>query len=199
MVSILLMFIALLPAQRNDRPAIGITVYADPDFRGKSAQFRENTQDLRPFGLTDKVSSLRVPQGEAWEVCEHINYQGRCRVFTYNVRDLHDEGFNDIISSVRRVADSGPGRGRGRDKDEPRLELFDQRDYRGRSVTVTSTSSTLAGFSNRAGSVRVLSGNWEVCERPSFRGTCVEVSRDVPDLRRLGLNDQLSSARPIRK
>ena len=200
----LITFFAAGPgAERQRAGSLGITVYADPGFRGRSATFRDDTQDLRPFGLTDKASSLGVPRGEVWEVCEHINYAGRCQVFTGDEPDLRPIRWNDIISSVRRVRDVLPGRGRGdrfggRGGDRTRLILYDQRDYRGRSIEVEGTSSVLAGFSNRSGSLKVISGQWEVCELPNFRGRCIVVTRDIPDLRRQGLSNQLSSARPVR-
>jgi hypothetical protein len=202
----LLLVLLMMFQGRSGGGGLGITVYADPDFRGRSATFREDTPDLRPFGLTDRVSSLRVPRGEAWEVCEHINYEGRCQVFTYDDPDLREIRWSDIISSVRRVRDVETGRGRsggdrgrgeGRGDNRPRLVLYDQPDYRGRSIEVDGVAGTLAGFSNRAGSLRVYgSGEWEVCEFPNFRGRCIFVSRDIPDLRRQGLSDELSSARP---
>jgi hypothetical protein len=202
MTHLLLIFLMMFQG-RSGGGSLGITVYADPDFRGRSATFREDTPDLRPFGLTDRVSSLTVPRGEAWEVCEHINYEGRCQVFTTDDPDLREIRWNDIISSVRRVRDVNPGRGRGdrgggRGDGRPRLVLYDQPDYRGRSVEVDGVSGTLAGFSNRAGSLRVYGGEWEVCEFPNFRGRCIFVSRDIPDLRRQGLGNELSSARPRR-
>jgi len=202
MTQIFFLLLALVPAPQSNRSSLGITVYADENFRGKSATFRENTQDLRPFGLTDKATSLRVAPGEAWEVCEHINYEGRCRVFTGDVRDLRDEGFNDIISSVRRVADYVPpsrGRGQGRDTGRPELELFEGRDFRGPSMLLTGDADSLRQFSNRVGSVRVISGEWEICDLVNYRGRCRTVSRDVADVRSLDLGDGPSSARPIRR
>jgi hypothetical protein len=185
----------VVPGQRT-AASLGITVFADADYRGTSATFREDTQDLRPFGLTDKVTSLRVAPGEAWEACEHINYEGRCQVFTGNHADLRPTRWSDIISSVRRVKDADVPRGRGRDI--PRLILFDARDFRGGSIEIDQTSPQLRGFSNRAGSARVLSGRWELCERASFRGRCVIVNADVADLGRVGLSNEVSSARPVR-
>ena len=49
---------------------------------------------------------------------------------------------------------------------------------------------------NRAESVQVFGGVWELCERPQFGGRCVNVSSSVPDLRSLGLRNRVGSARP---
>lgn len=90
-------------AQERQMGGVGITVFADPNFRGKSATYRQDVPDLQPLGLNDKVSSLRVGRGEQWEVCEHANYQGRCVVVSGNEADLRRNSWNDLISSFRRV------------------------------------------------------------------------------------------------
>lgn len=56
------------------------------------------------------------------------------------------------------------------------------------------------GFSNRASSVVVDSGRWEVCEEKSFRGRCVVLRKGSYDtLARMGLNDRVTSVRPADK
>jgi uncharacterized protein YcfJ len=53
------------------------------------------------------------------------------------------------------------------------------------------------GFNDRASSVIVDRGRWEVCEDPGFSGGCVVlVPGSYPSLRDIGLNNQLSSVRP---
>ena len=75
-------------AQERQMGGLGITVFTDRNFHGKSATYREEIPDLEPLGLYDKISSLRVAQGERWEICEHSNYQGRCVVVSGNEPDL---------------------------------------------------------------------------------------------------------------
>ena len=56
------------------------------------------------------------------------------------------------------------------------------------------------GFNDRANSVRVRGGRWEVCTGPRFEGRCVVLRRgDYPSLRQAGLEDRISSARPIQR
>src|SRR5438477_59574 len=66
--------------------------------------------DLRPAGLENRISSLRVAGGESWEVCEGRNFTGRCDVFSGEDADLRKRGWNDRISSLR------PARIGGRDR-----------------------------------------------------------------------------------
>ena len=56
------------------------------------------------------------------------------------------------------------------------------------------------GFNDRANSVKVRGGRWEVCTAPRFDGRCVVLRRgDYPSLREAGLEDRISSARPVQR
>jgi len=56
------------------------------------------------------------------------------------------------------------------------------------------------GFNDRANSVRVRGGRWEVCTGPRFEGRCVILRRgDYPSLRQAGLDDRISSTRPVER
>ncbi len=78
------------------------------------------------------------------------------------------------------------------------LILYDEENYGGQFVR---TKGEVSGFgretnmNDKASSVRV-NGNWELCEHANFKGRCVTVMQDVPDLRTLGLNNNVSSVRP---
>jgi hypothetical protein len=67
---------AVLSAQARQIGGVGLTVFEDPGFRGRSATLREDTRDFKPIGLNDLISSLRVGRNEQWEVCENANYRG---------------------------------------------------------------------------------------------------------------------------
>jgi Beta/Gamma crystallin len=60
-------------AQQRQVGGVGLTVFADSNFRGKTQTFRRDVSDLARYGLNDRISSLRVGPGEQWEVCEHAN------------------------------------------------------------------------------------------------------------------------------
>ena len=56
------------------------------------------------------------------------------------------------------------------------------------------------GFNDRANSVKVRGGRWEVCTAPRFEGRCAVLRRgDYPSLREAGLEERISSARPIQR
>lgn len=172
---------------------VGITVFRDENFRGENATFRQDVPDLRQYGLNDRITSLRVAPGEYWEGCESPNYQGRCQVFSGDERDLGRVGWSDKISSLRRVRRGGGRPPTGRSG----IVLYDEPFFRGRSITVRAPIDNLRlqNFHDRAESVRVLSGTWELCAEPRFR-RCQTVASDIPQLSSVGLNKKLSSARP---
>ena len=56
------------------------------------------------------------------------------------------------------------------------------------------------GFNDRADSVQVRGGRWEVCTAPRFEGRCAVLRRgDYPSLRGAGLEDRISSGRPLQR
>ena len=47
--------------------------------------------------------------------------------------------------------------------------------------------------------MRLGRGAWEVCEDAYYRGRCQIIDGDVRDLGRSGMNDRISSLRPVRR
>lgn len=88
---------------------------------------------------------------------------------------------------------------RGNDRDRAALILFSDYDFGGEVREVFDPIATLPDirFNDRARSVAVLEGQWEVCEHSDFTGRCVFIRHDVEDLRYFGLNRSISSVRPI--
>ncbi len=176
----------------------GITVYSDPNFRGQSATFRDDTPDLRGYNLNDKITSIDIPSGESWEICQDINYGNRCQVLSGSIPDLREMGWNDRVSSLRRVngrVGSNQGWGgvfnrRSNNNYTESLRFFDNTNFRGSATVVTSDRGDLS-FMGRPRSVQVSGGTWELCDRS---GRCATVNRDVSDLSQLGLRAQLRSA-----
>lgn len=190
---------------RGNNGYSGITVYEDPDFRGDSVTFRNEVADLRQHGLNDRISSLEVDGNQAWEVCRDINFGGGCRVFQGSIEDLRAEGWNDRISSMRAVGfgrntnnNRGSVWGRGnRNYRGSRLVLYNRTNFRGDARDVINGSNNLGSMGDRARSVQVYGGTWELCDGMSRNSRCVTVTDSVPDLSRLGLRNGIASAREI--
>jgi len=194
----LMMTVALAAtgSAQSRRYGTGITVFTNPDFRGQSASFRNDTPDLRGYGLNDKVSSLEIADGESWELCQDINFANRCQVFSGSVSNLRDVGWNDRISSLRRVNSAYNNRRNGGfglpNESNGALVLYDRPFYRGSSTVVNNDSN--AGLGNSLGSAQVRGGAWQLCDR---NGRCATLTQDVPDLSRLGLMGRVTSARQL--
>jgi beta/gamma crystallin len=192
----------LSSAQQRQMGGVGITVFADRNFRGKSATFQEDVPDLARYGLNDRISSLRVAPGEQWEVCEHSNYQGRCAVFSGDEPRLTDSSWGDVISSLRRVGGGAvfpPGGAVPPSQSGWYIVLFDQPSYRGTPTNYKGPVPALSGYSRPAQSVTIGRGVWQLCEGTNFTGHCVVLDKSVPDLHAYGLRNRLSSLRPFQE
>ena len=79
------------------------------------------------------------------------------------------------------------------------ITFYEGEGFRGRAVTTDGAVPDMhrLRFDNRAASVIVDRGRWEVCERPGFQGRCALLRRGNYDsLRNTGLDWQISSVRP---
>jgi hypothetical protein len=171
---------------------IGITVFEDSNYRGDNATFRNDEPDLRRARFDGRISSLQVAPGEVWEVCEGRNYQPPCQVFSGNEPDLGRRSWNDRISSLRRVRQAG----RGPFASNPgTVVLYSDELFRGQSMTITGAVPSLGGFNDRARSVRVTGGAWELCEDSDYR-KCRVVDRDWSNLSSIDMSRRVSSVRP---
>ncbi len=83
------------------------------------------------------------------------------------------------------------------------VTFFERENFQGRSFTAQQQVGNLqrAGFNDRASSV-IVGGErgtrWEVCEDVRFRGRCMILRPGhYPSLSAMGLNDQVSSVKPV--
>ena len=185
----------------DNRNGNGIVVYANPNFGGRRASFNGDVPDVRRYGMNDQITSIAVPNGETWEICVDIDYQGACRTIRGDVSDLRAMGWNDSISSMRRVSNAYGNRNRrygdqgyagtSGSYDEG-LVFFNQPNFRGSSRLLTNGSS---GFNAYRGSVQVRGGGvWRLCDSD---GQCATIDRDVRDVSDLGLNGRITSVREV--
>jgi beta/gamma crystallin len=121
-----------------------------------------------------------------------VNYD-QCRVVDSDVPDLSAIGLERLISSARPHDTRGGGRAVDRG---PRLVLYQNPGFRGRTVTVDDVVMNLGFFEDLAGSAEIIGGRWEFCDRPRLGGNCVTVSDSVRDLRTLNLRGPVASVRP---
>ena len=115
------------------------------------------------------MSSIRVLSGR-WLLCTGANYTGDCLTFSRNVPNLGQYGINNNVSSLRPVT-GNPWGG----------NWWSNNPWRG----------TWFGFafSNR----KPGRGDLVIFEDAGYRGRSAVVDRNMPNLRRTGLNDNISS------
>jgi len=81
-----------------------------------------------------------------------------------------------------------------------RITLYDGTGFRGRSFSSEQSIPDLgrSGFNDRASSLVVDTGRWQVCDDAGFAGRCVVVlAGDYPSLRSIGLDNRISSIQPV--
>jgi len=80
------------------------------------------------------------------------------------------------------------------------ITFYEGEDFHGRAFTTERRVENFRdfGFNDRASSVVVDSGRWEVCDDSQYDGNCVVLRAGAYDsLRRMGLNNRVTSVRPV--
>lgn len=80
------------------------------------------------------------------------------------------------------------------------ITLFQDDGFQGRQFSADGPVDNFAdrGFNDKASSAQVRGGTWQVCTDADFGGRCVTLRPgNYPSMGSLGLNDQISSIRPL--
>jgi uncharacterized protein YcfJ len=80
------------------------------------------------------------------------------------------------------------------------VTFYEQEGFQGRSFTTQQRTSSLdrSGLNDRASSVIVVGQRWQACESTRFEGRCTVLRPgQYPSLQAMGLNDRISSVRPL--
>jgi hypothetical protein len=80
------------------------------------------------------------------------------------------------------------------------LTFYEAEGFRGNAFPVNQTIQNLSpvGFNDRASSVVVERGHWQVCDDAGFRGRCIVLQPgQYPSLAPFDLNNRISSVRPV--
>ena len=82
------------------------------------------------------------------------------------------------------------------------ITFYEGEGFRGRTFTANSQVNNFqrVGFNDRATSVVVTNGRWEVCDNANFGGNCVVLRRGSYDsLSGLGMSNRISSVRRVNR
>jgi hypothetical protein len=208
------LFAALLAATAGAAAADKITFYQDDNYGGRQFTADGAVSNFERNGFNDRVRSAVVHDGR-WEICVDAEFGGGCGILGPGAYP-NLGAYAGRISSTRPVdgrysgnqgtpGNSGyagsPGYrqdDRGGDRTSARATLYEGTNLSGRSFRVNNTMRNLdvAGFNDRASSLRVESGYWIFCSDSEFRGECRTFGPgDYASLP--GLNNSISSGRQI--
>jgi hypothetical protein len=86
-----------------------LTLYSLARFGGVSHVVTQDTPDLALFGWRQGTASASVAGSAQWEVCDHANYTGNCRVVAGTLAGLGQTGAA-IASARRHTGEADPSR-----------------------------------------------------------------------------------------
>ena len=172
-------------------PTDAVILFEHANLDGRPQAFSTSVPRLGELNFNDEASSVLIQRGR-WQFCEHYDYGGECMVLGVGQHVLGGR-WNDRVSSIRPVF--GPN-------DQPlpptgAVVLHENTDYSGRTILQAEPNPDLrsTGMNDRASSIEVLDGQWELCTDANYRGRCIVVK---PGRYQMGpaLDNKLSSLRP---
>jgi hypothetical protein len=147
-----------------------IVFFNGPDFNGRRFTSNYSVQNLAEAGFNDRASSVVVNRG-TWQLCTDSYFRGRCVTLQPGqYASLAQIGLSNQISSARELGiapQPGPGRNAS-------VTLYEDFGFRGSRLDVDHSLGNLArsDFNDRARSMIVHDGTWELCRDDGFRGGC---------------------------
>ncbi len=78
-----------------------VALFAQRNWRGQALRIDGDEANLAYTGLNDRVRSIQVEPGAAWEVCSDAGFGGRCVTVRRSIADTRSIGLGDSISSIR--------------------------------------------------------------------------------------------------
>lgn len=175
-----------------------ISLYEDAGFGGRQVTLRALVPSISNIGFNDRTASIVVRAGR-WEVCSDDGFKGDCAIFETGQYASLDGRFDKRISSLREVgtvAAAAPVAA----TNYGFVELFGQPNFAGRRARIDRDADnfTPMGFNDRAASLVVQGGSWEMCTDADFGGTCRTFAPGRYASLGYGMTKSISSARPVR-
>jgi uncharacterized protein YcfJ len=152
----------------------------------------------------------RLVRGETWQVCDGPGSAAGCAVLRPgDYASLSAMGLNDAVSSVRAASTDARGQDNryapapvAAQSGAPQITFYESERFGGRSFSTEQQVRNFErfGFNDRASSVVVRAGRWEVCDGAGFSGRCVVLRPgQYASLAAMGLNDRASSVRTVNR
>ena len=202
----------------NDGRRASLEVYSGAGQNGGSARLDRDNGNFATIGFNDRTTSILI-DGGYWQLCSDANYQGTCRVFGPGRHDDLGRGLDGRVSSARMIDEREARRQQQYEQRQYQqnpqnqyqqypqqqyqqrgaIVLFPDADMRGEPLALDRNTDDLVrqNFNDRAGSIVVNEGQWEVCSDADFRGRC-EVIGPGQYARLNALDNKISSLRRVR-
>ena len=201
--------VLLLVLAASGAMAQAITFYENDNFRGRNFSQDGPIVDFQRFGFNDRASSVVIRRG-AWELCSDARFGGRCvtlRAGSYP--SLGAMGLSNRVSSARPAGGGGyrpppppapmptppprPPYGGGSNA----VTLFDGSGLTGERFRVNGDIANLdrTQWNDRARSMIVRQGRWQLCTDANFRGNCTVFGPGRYD----NIGNQTGSASSLRR
>lgn len=177
-----------------------ILFFERPDFAGRRFGATQSISNLADQGFNDRASSVVVRNG-TWQLCADAYFRGRCVTLPPGeYRNLSQMGLSNEVSSARElgIVPGGPGPGPGPGGRGRSVTLYEDFGFGGQAMDVDGSIANLArtDFNDRARSLIVHGGMWELCRDDGFNGGCQTFGPGRHE--NIGyLAGQASSIRPI--
>lgn len=192
-----------------------LELYSGAGQNGGSARLNRDNDNFVTIGFNDRTTSIYIPNGY-WLLCSDANYEGTCRIFGPGRHDDLGRGLDGRVSSARQVDEREARRQQNEQQyqqpqynqpqyNQPQYQqrgailLFPDSDMRGEPLALDRNAEDLVrfNFNDRAGSIVINEGQWEVCSDANFRGRC-EVIGPGQYARLNALDNKISSLRRVR-
>ncbi len=176
--------------------AAEITFYEYGGFSGRSLTLRGYTPNFDAIGFNDRAASIVVKSG-TWQVCTDANFGGTCASLVPGEYRSLDGRLDSKISSARETASYAGQTGGYTNYRRGSIELFEGQSFSGASVRLDQDSENFSNnnFNDRATSMIVHDGAWELCVHANYGGACRTYSRGRYADLGPGMARQASSAR----
>lgn len=91
-------------------PVPTITVFDQPNFKGRSMTFDRPVPSLAKLNFNDVIISVQVKGGRDWVLCEHRNFMGKCVRIVAKEKNLKRLKIDGQVSSLYHVPAAQPKR-----------------------------------------------------------------------------------------
>ena len=185
-----------------------VVLFQHEHFGGQRLEVNAAVANLARAAFNDSANSVVIDRGQ-WQLCVDADFQGACVTLgPGRYATLQQLGIENRVSSLRPVGGGGHPVGPGGQVPGPAGQLpgdraaalfFLHEDFQGGSLGLDDSTPDLRQFdaNDKASSLIVRRGHWQVCEDIGYRGRCVVFGPGrYPSMHPFGLNDAISSARP---